>query len=172
MDLIEYNIRESSLGYITLVAKNGRLIKLDIKDREPLRIRKDVSAIYPECIDSEKPFRDIWKDIDNYLRGKVVTFNADIDISSLKPFTQRVLKTLLLIPYGELKNYGWIGKNIGYENASRAIGQAVGRNPIPIIIPCHRVIRKDGDIGGFSSGIHIKKMLLSIEGSIDKARSK
>lgn len=172
MDLIEYNIKESSLGYITLVAKNGRLIKLDIKEGEPMRIRKDISAIYPECIDSEKPFRDIWKDLHNYLRGKVVTFDVDIDISSLNPFTQQVLKALLNIPYGELKNYGWIGKSIGYENASRAIGQAVGRNPIPIIIPCHRVIRHDGDIGGFSSGIHIKKMLLSIEGSIGKVKSK
>ena len=170
MDLIEYNIRESSLGYIVLVARNGRLIGLDIKEGEPLRIKKDVSAIYPACIDSEKPFRDIWRDLDNYLKGKVVKFNADIDISSLTPFTQKVLEELIRIPYGELKSYGWIGKRIGYKNASRAVGQAVGRNPIPIIIPCHRVIRQDGGIGGFSSGIHIKRMLLSIEGSLCKIK--
>ena len=75
------------------------------------------------------------------------------------------------IPYGELRSYGWIGKRLGYPSAYRAVGQAVGRNPIPIIIPCHRVIRQDGNIGGFSSGIHIKKMLLSIEGSLNKIKS-
>jgi O-6-methylguanine DNA methyltransferase len=167
LDLIEYNIQESSLGYILLVAKNGRLFQLDMMAGEPHRIKKEIAVAYPGSIDSEKPFRDIWKDIDRYFKGGKVEFRAEIDISDLRPFTQKVLKELMNIPYGELRSYGWIGKRLGYPSASRAVGQAVGRNPIPIIIPCHRVIRQDGSIGGFSSGIHIKKILLSIEGSID-----
>lgn len=167
MDLIEYNIQESSLGYILLVARNGRLFRLDIVAGEPHRIKKEFAAAYPGSVDSEKPFRDIWKDLDRYFKGEKVEFSTKIDISGLRPFTQKVLKELMNIPYGELRSYGWIGKRLGYPSASRAVGQAVGRNPVPIIIPCHRVIRQNGSIGGFSSGIHIKKMLLSIEGSID-----
>ena len=154
------------MGHILLVAKNGRLFRLDIMAGESRCIKKEVAATYPESVDSEKPFRDILKNLDRYFKGEKVEFRAEIDISGLRPFTQKVLKELMNIPYGELRSYGWIGKRLGYPGASRAVGQAVGRNPVPIIIPCHRVIRQDGTIGGFSSGIHIKKMLLSMEGSI------
>ncbi len=171
LDLIEYNIQELSPGHILLAAKNGRLFRLDMMAGKPHRIRKEISAAYPGSVDSEKPFRDIWKDLDRYFKGGKVEFRAEIDISALRPFTQKVLKELMDIPYGELRSYSWIGKRLGYPGASRAVGQAVGRNPVPIIIPCHRVIRQDGTIGGFSSGIHIKKMLLSIEGSIDTIKS-
>lgn len=171
MDLIEYNIKESSLGYILLVARNGRLFRLDIMAGEPHLIKKELAAAYPGSVESEKPFREIREDLDRYFKGEKVEFRAEIDISGLRPFTQKVLKELMNIPYGELRSYGWIGKRLGYPSASRAVGQAVGRNPIPIIIPCHRVIRQDGNIGGFSSGIHIKKMLLSIEGSLNKIKS-
>jgi len=67
------------------------------------------------------------------------------------------------IPYGEVRSYLRVGRQIGYAMAARAIGQAVKRNPIPIIIPCHRVIREDGTIGGFSQGVNIKRRLLAIE---------
>lgn len=171
MDLIEYNIQESSLGCILLVARNGRLFRLDMMAGEPHLIKKELAAAYPGSVESENPFREIREDLDRYFKGEKVEFRAEIDISGLRPFTQKVLKELMNIPYGELRSYGWIGKRLGYPSASRAVGQAVGRNPIPIIIPCHRVIRQDGNIGGFSSGIHIKKMLLSIEGSLNKIKS-
>lgn len=170
MDLIEYSIRESSLGYIILIARNGRLIKLGIKEGDPLFIRKNIAITYPFSKDSEKPFTHIWKDLDSYLRGNDVQFNAEMDISGLTPFVRDVLCELMKIPYGELRSYAWIGERLGYRDASRAVGQAVGKNPIPIIIPCHRVIRQDGAMGGFSSGVHIKKMLLSIEGSISRIK--
>ncbi len=168
MDLVEYSIKDSSLGNLLLMARNGRVIRLDILTEKPDLIRKNVKKAYPDGIFTEKPFLDTWKDLDYYLRGKKVEFHAEIDISDLRPFTQNVLKELLKIPYGELRSYGWIGRQLGYHNASRAVGQAVGRNPLPIIIPCHRVIRENGTIGGFSSGVNIKKRLLAIEGSIER----
>ena len=67
---------------------------------------------------------------------------------------------------GEVRSYGWVAKSIGNGRARRAVGRALSRNRIPIVIPCHRVVRKDGDIGGFSSGVPMKRVLLKIEGHV------
>jgi O-6-methylguanine DNA methyltransferase len=172
LDLIEYNIQESPLGYILLVANNGRLFRLGIMAGEPGSIKKEIAVAYPGSVESEKPFGDLWRDLAGYFKGEKVKFHVEMDFSDLRPFTLKVLKELMNIPYGELRSYGWIGKQLGYPNASRAVGQAVGRNPVPIIIPCHRVIREDGAIGGFSSGIGIKEKLLTIEGSLSNVKHK
>lgn len=172
MDLIEYSIQESPLGIIVLAAKNGRIYRLIIKSGELNQIKREIEAVFPESVYTEKPFRHIWKDLDRYFNGEKVKFRAEVDTSAFKPFTRKVLNELADIPYGELRSYGWIGRRLGYHNASRAVGQAVGRNPVPIIIPCHRIIRENGTIGGFSSGIGIKEKLLSIEGSILNVRQK
>ena len=74
-----------------------------------------------------------------------------------------VWKELSKIPYGKTVTYSFIAEKIGLPNAPRFVGNAVGKNPLPIIIPCHRVIRKDGTLGGFSAGLHIKKYLLDLE---------
>jgi len=102
--------------------------------------------------------------LDRYLRGQKVDFDVEVDISGEGEFTQRVLFALMKVPYGHLTSYGRLAKKLGYRSAGRAVGQAVGRNPIPIIIPCHRVIREDGSIGGFSMGLKFKERFLALEG--------
>ena len=98
-----------------------------------------------------------------YLEGKLKKFQVNLDISSGTPFQVSVWKELLKIPYGEVKTYGEIARRIRKPHAARAVGNAVGANPIPIIIPCHRVVASNG-IGGYSCGVEIKKKLLEIEG--------
>ena len=78
-------------------------------------------------------------------------------------FQQKVWRALLKIPYGETRSYQWVASQIGNPKAVRAVGQAVGKNPLPVIIPCHRVIHSNGTLGGFSLGIKIKKLLLKME---------
>jgi len=102
----------------------------------------------------------------NYFQGKKVDFSTKYDISHLSTFTQKVLNVTKKIPYGKTLTYSQIAKRIGYPKASRAVGQAVGFNPLPIIIPCHRVLRKDGSLGGFAYGLKWKKTLLKIENII------
>ena len=80
-------------------------------------------------------------------------------------FQLRVWRALREIPYGAVRNYGDIARAIGQPGAARAVGQAVGRNPLPIVIPCHRVIASDGSIGGYSGGLTIKHRLLALEGA-------
>lgn len=167
LDLIEYTFFESQTGIISIVLKNKSVIGLDIRPENTYETKKRLSTLYPEGRQSDKPFRKIQLLLDRYLKGQKVEFDIDIDISGESPFTQKVLLELRKIPYGQLQSYLSIGKQLGYTKAARAIGQAVKRNPIPIIIPCHRVIREDGSLGGFSLGIEIKKRLLVLEGVFD-----
>ncbi len=163
MSLIEYALYESSIGNTGLIAKNGRLVALEITQEDEYRLVRLLNVRYPQAVRTEKPFNKIRLLLDRYLRGQKVDFDIPVDISAETQFTQKVLRVLQGIPYGEVRSYLWVGKQIGYRMAARAIGQAVKRNPIPIIIPCHRVIREDGTIGGFSSGINVKRRLLAIE---------
>jgi len=82
----------------------------------------------------------------------------------MPPFTTSVLKQLLSIPYGESRSYGEIARAVGKPKAARAVGQAVGANPIPIVVPCHRVLAADLRLGGFGSGLKWKRYLLRLEG--------
>jgi O-6-methylguanine DNA methyltransferase len=167
---VHFAIFESSLGNILVVSKNGRLIELDIRDDDKYRIGKSISAVYPDGIESPESFHKVRSLLDRYLKGERTEFDVDIDISRLPAFTGKVLEAVRNISYGDVRSYGWISKQVGYSNAGRAVGQAVGRNPIPIVIPCHRVIQSDGSLGGFSMGLHIKKRLLAIEKTLEKIK--
>jgi len=164
LDSVEYTFFESSIGIISLASRNKKIISLDIHSKNLYEVKKHLSALYPDGIESEQSFMTIKFLLDKYLKGEPVDFDVDIDISGESQFTQKVLRELQKIPYGKVRSYLWIGKRLGHTMAARAVGQAVKNNPIPIIIPCHRVIREDGSLGGFSLGIEIKKKLLSLEG--------
>lgn len=98
-----------------------------------------------------------------YAEGRRLTFAVPLDLRYLPEFTHRVLRALLKIPAGEVTTYGRLAAKAGSPGASRAVGGAVGRNPIPIIVPCHRVVASTG-IGGFGLGLECKRALLAIEG--------
>lgn len=103
------------------------------------------------------------KQLQAYFAGRLKRFAAPCDLEGLTPFTRAVLKITARIPYGEVRSYQWIARKLGKPAASRAVGNALARNPIPIIIPCHRVVRSDGTIGGFALGPEWKKRLLALE---------
>jgi len=106
----------------------------------------------------------LYQDLIRYFAGDKVSFLAHpIDLSDLPEFTCRVLAAARRIPHGARLSYGELAGKIGRPKAARAVGQALGRNPIPIIIPCHRVVGKSGELVGFSAGLSWKKTLLEIE---------
>ncbi len=117
----------------------------------------------------KKPVRDDEKlknvihELLDYFNGKKVNFKFLLDLRIGTIFQRKVWNKISEIPYGELRTYKWIANEIGNTTAVRAVGNAVGKNPVPPIIPCHRVIRTDGKLGGFSSGIPLKKWLLKLE---------
>ncbi len=95
----------------------------------------------------------------------MASFPDELDLSTATPFQRQVWEKTRLIPYGETRSYSWVAEQIGKPGAARAVGQALGRNPLPIIIPCHRVVASDGKLCGFAGGLGMKRRLLSLEAS-------
>lgn len=98
-----------------------------------------------------------------YLEGRRTFFSVPVDLSAVLPFQREVLAAARHIPFGEVRAYAWIARQIGHPRAVRAVGTALGRNPVPLIVPCHRVLRSDGGVGGYLFGTPVKHRLLALE---------
>jgi len=145
---------DSPVGPLKLVAENNALISLEfLQEFAGTPSRPDLFL------------EQVMTQLDEYFRHKRQTFEIALAPRGT-PFQTKVWHALLEIPYGQTASYKDIARAIGHPRAFRAVGLANGRNPIPIIIPCHRVIRTNGELGGFSSGLHIKRWLLKHEGIV------
>jgi len=105
-----------------------------------------------------------------YFRGERVSLNLALHLSGLEAFSRRILRACAQIPYGQTRSYGEVAAMAGAPRASRAAGQALARNPLPIFVPCHRVIGADGKLVGFGAGLDMKRRLLALEGISDRVR--
>lgn len=161
---ITYTIVASPLGRL-LVAMTERgvcAIKMGTDDthlREALRADFSEATLHDDATGLAAAVEAILA----YLNGEEPHMALPLDVR-VTAFQQRVLEELQRIPYGETRSYGEVARAIGKPNASQAVGQACGRNPVPLLIPCHRVISSDGTLGGFSAGLDRKRQLLSLEG--------
>jgi O-6-methylguanine DNA methyltransferase len=110
--------------------------------------------------------------LDQYFKRGRKQFDLPLDFSGATDFQRHIFERLLTIPYGRIVSYGDIADGLGEPGAARAVGQAVGANPLPIVVPCHRVVRSDSRLGGYSGGLSLKVALLAIEGiPVDGQRS-
>ena len=112
------------------------------------------------------------RELGAYFAGRRRSFTAPCDLGGMPPFTRAVLRITAGIPYGEVRSYRWVAERLGKPKAMRAVGNALAKNPIPIIIPCHRVVRSDGALGGFALGLNWKRKLLDLETSHLKRRQR
>lgn len=107
----------------------------------------------------------------DYLAGKRNRFDIPLDLSRGTAFQRRVWRTLQRVPFGKLRSYQWIASRVGGRRYARAVGNAVGANPLPIVVPCHRIVAQDASLGGFSSGLPMKRKLLTLEGTLSMLKS-
>ncbi len=124
---------------------------------------KIVRRLGPAPRKADRRLAPIARKFKRYLSGQSREIALSADLRGLTPFQQRVLQAVRRIPYGETRSYQWVAHRIGQPAASRAVGAACGANPVPLLIPCHRVIAKDGSLGGFSAGLPHKRRLLDLE---------
>jgi methylated-DNA-[protein]-cysteine S-methyltransferase len=153
----------TSAGWAAVVFSSGAVSRLVLPqpDRdEALKLAGEM----PEVSEDAAPVKELVERLRRYFDGQPVEFADELDISAGSPFQQRVWQAARQIPRGETRSYQWIASRIGQPGAARAVGQALGRNPLPVIIPCHRVLASDGKLGGFSGGLEIKHALLKLEG--------
>ncbi len=117
--------------------------------------------------------KTVRKAIRTYFAGKQQILDIPLDLDGQPLFRRKVWGVLRTIPYGRVRSYGWVARKLGTPLAARAVGGACGDNPIPLIVPCHRVVGGDGSLGGFSGGLAAKKRLLRLEGVLgEKVRDR
>lgn len=155
-DTASFTTLESPIGQLLLVADDGGLRRIDfVNGRKPAQPD-------PRWNENPEPLRETLRQLRAYFAGKLEAFDLPLAPAGT-PFQLAVWKRLCEIPYGETISYGELARRIGNPNASRAVGLANGSNPIPVVIPCHRVIGSNGKLTGYGGGLPIKEKLLALE---------
>ncbi len=162
---MESAVFNTAMGWVAILGSERGLARVTLPQHSAQKAFKLLGEMANHATPSPDRFRDIAKRRKAYFSGHKVLFPDERDPSLATPFQREVWQITRLIPYGETRSYSWLAKKIGKPEAVRAIGQALGRNPLPIIIPCHRVVRNNGKLGGFSGGIEMKRQLLHLEAS-------
>ena len=151
-----YTTIDSPIGELLLLGDGEALHGLYMQDgRKPVRIA-------PGWEPSTAPFADVCSQLQEYFAGERTTFEIPLVLKGA-PFERQVWRALEDIPYGETVTYGEIARRVGQPSAARAVGLANGRNPIAVIVPCHRVIGADGTLTGYGGGLERKRLLLELE---------
>jgi methylated-DNA-[protein]-cysteine S-methyltransferase len=150
---IEYTTVQSAIGELLLVGERGRLRALHYPGRH--RIESD-------WVETAEPFAAAIEQLDEYFAGERREFDLDLDPRGTD-FERAVWAQLREIPSGATTSYGEVARAIGRPDRARAVGAANGRNPLPIVIPCHRVIGADGSLVGYGGGLELKRRLLELE---------
>jgi methylated-DNA-[protein]-cysteine S-methyltransferase len=157
-----YKTMNSPVGILKLVASDVGLGAILWENDDPTRVR-----LHSLTEDNKHPLLlEVEKQLADYFAGKLKKFSLKLDFSGTD-FQKKVWSALLTIPFGETRSYGQIAQQIGHPKAVRAVGAAIGRNPISIIAPCHRVIGSNKALTGFAGGLDKKVCLLNIESNTD-----
>jgi len=160
METAFYTTMDSPIGRLRVSCTQKGLLRLDIGRGSP----RDRATQRLEWVESAAKTAPVVRELEEYFSGRRHEFTVPLDLRGT-PFQLRVWKALARIPYGKTRSYGDIARQVGRPLAFRAVGQANHRNPIAIIVPCHRVVAADGTLGGYGGGLNMKRFLLNLEGA-------
>ncbi|MBI2842067.1 MAG: methylated-DNA--[protein]-cysteine S-methyltransferase [Armatimonadetes bacterium] len=159
-----YSIIETAFGWVLIAGRNGALVEVELPERTREEAAARVPAGATECSDR---FGDLPERLRLYFDGRPMDFSdVLVKFEEIGEFEERVLREAMKAPYGRLTSYGALAAAAGSPRGARAVGNAMRRNPAPVIVPCHRVVHSDGSIGGYGGGIDLKRRLLRLEGIV------
>jgi len=162
---VAYATTDSPLGPLLLASTDQGLVRvayLDFADRDEV-LQSLADRVSPRMLEAPGRLDEPRRELDDYFDGRRQEFDLPLDRRLMSDFTQRVLSATATIPYGSVSTYGAVAREAGSPRGSRAAGNALGSNPMPIVIPCHRVLHADGGIGGYTGGLERKRTLLELE---------
>jgi methylated-DNA-[protein]-cysteine S-methyltransferase len=166
---VHYALVDSPIGTLVAAATPHGLATLSYADQFDGTdgVLDWVAAkLSPRMLEAPARLDDVRRELDEYFEGRRHDFDLPIDWSLASQFGRRILKATAAIPFGQVSTYGKVAAQAGNPKASRAAGRALGANPIPIVVPCHRVIGSSGQLTGYTGGLHRKVALLQIEGVV------
>ena len=164
---VAYAIEGSPVGELLLAVTPRGLVNVLYLDHVPLEraLERLSERVSPRVLEAPARVDPVRRQLGDYFDGRRRGFDLDVDWALAGgPFGRQVLERCAAIPYGEVSTYGTIARDIGSPRAARAAGNALGANPLPIVVPCHRVLRGGGKMGGYTGGTHRKEHLLALEG--------
>lgn len=163
--MTRYVIFETSFGYCAL-GGGRRVSSLILPLSDPRGAEDEVRRALPGARRVKDAFGPIRRAVRGYFDGDRAAFGFELDLSLGTAFQRAVWDAARRIAYGQVRTYGDLAAAVGRPGGGRAVGQALGRNPVPLLVPCHRVVRSDGSLGGFSaaSGVRMKRAMLRLEG--------
>jgi methylated-DNA-[protein]-cysteine S-methyltransferase len=164
-DELYYTVFETSRGWMGILASKVGLLAVTLPQNTRQQALDSSGEKAKYAILSPESFDNLTKKFQAYYKGNKTNFSDKLDYSFATPFQRQVWEATRLIPYGKTMSYGWVAMQIGKPQAARAVGQALGKNPFLIVVPCHRVIASDGSLGGFGGDLDMKRYLLELEKS-------
>lgn len=164
--LVRFGSLETPIGPVFVAISDDGLFDVTFGITDQVRYVARLGSRVVRALPDRRAVSGVLDQLHNYFSGHLTRFTIPFDLRVSTDFTYRVLLATSHIPFGETVSYGETAKRVGSPGASRAVGGALGRNPLPIVIPCHRVIASDGSIGGFTGGSVVKKALLRLEGHL------
>jgi methylated-DNA-[protein]-cysteine S-methyltransferase len=161
---VGYDVMDSPLGPLWLAVGPRGVVSIHYGARPDSRELARLTRAYgPGVLPDRRRCDRVLRELDQYFAGRRRSFEVEVDLAPLSAFQRRVLAATAQVPYGEVATYRQVARGAGNEQAARAAGGALNTNPVPIVVPCHRVVGSDGSLVGYAGGLPIKRRLLALE---------
>ena len=169
---VAYAHVDSPVGTLLVARTERGLACLSYEDlhggADPL-LEQLAERLSPRVLHAPARLDDVRRELDEYFAGRRTAFDVPVDMTLAKPFAARVLEVTARIPFGATSTYGEVAAEAGSPGAARAAGGALGSNPVAIVVPCHRVLARNGTLHGYTGGLHRKEHLLELEGVLTRS---
>ena len=161
-----YDLVDSPVGRLLVAATDRGVLRISYNPDPDEHLDRLARLVGPRVLRSARRVDPARRQLDEYFEGSRHAFELDVDLRGTTPFTERVLTELARVPYGETATYGALAARAGSPTAARAVGMVMNRNPIPIVLPCHRIVGAGGNLVGYAGGLERKELLLRLEGAL------
>ena len=158
---VRYDVTDSPVGDLFIASTDRGLCRISYR---PEGQEEELARIFGVRV-LRMPLDQVRRELDEYFEGRRREFDLSVDLR-VAPFHEAVLHELARVPYGHTETYGSLAAKAGSPRAARAVGTVMNRNPIPIVLPCHRIVGADGSLTGYAGGLHVKRALLELEGAM------
>jgi len=170
---VAYAVVDSPVGPLLAASTRRGLVEIGFRADSELDslLSRLAARLSPRVLEAPARLDDVRRELDEYFSGRRTSFDVPLDWSLSRGFTRRVLRATARVPFGEVSTYRAMATQAGNAKAVRAAGNALGANPIPIVVPCHRILRTGGSLGGYGGGLERKEFLLRLEGALEGRQS-
>ena len=163
---VAYDVLDSPLGPLFVAASDEGLCTISYDVDPDAKLEQLARGFGARVLRSSRPIEPAQRQLDEYFQGKRRRFDLEVDLRLTRDFGRAVLKELAAVPFGQVTTYGELAARAGKPRAARAVGTIMNRNPIPIVLPCHRVVGANGSLVGYAGGLDRKETLLKLEGAM------